>query len=311
MQTHELFPGGPIVSRMAYGCMRIAGTWNPEEIDAEKRANAHAALRAAYEAGYVLFDHADIYSQGGCETLHGELFAESPELRRQTTIATKCGIRFAGDPEPTSPHRYDFTKNHIIRSCEESLKRLQTEWIDIYQLHRPDYLMDPDEVGEAFEKLADAGKVRCFGVSNFPPDKVSALQRSLRHPLAVNQVEIHLGRLDCFEDGTLNQCLEKNILPLAWSPLGGGWLGEGGTPPEDKPHLVELVAEMDKIAEREEVTRTEVALAWLMQHPAGIVPIVGSANPERIAQSAVAPDILITRDDWYRLLVLARGAGLP
>lgn len=298
-------------SVLSYGCMRIAGIWNPADLTPAHRENAHKALLTAYECGYTLFDHADIYAQTVCESLHGELLKDSPDLRRSTIIATKCGIRFGGSPNPDSPHRFDFSFQHIIDSCEGSLKRLNIETIDIYQLHRPDYLMNPEEVAEAFEQLHAQGKVRYFGVSNFMPSKVAALQASLSFPLVVNQVEIHLGRLDPFEDGTLDQCLELGITPLSWSPLAGGWLGEGGTAPEGRPHLAELLTLMDKLAKQHGVTRTEIALAWLLQHPAGIIPIVGSTKPERIKAAVKATEVELGREEWYRMMVAARGVNLP
>jgi predicted oxidoreductase len=218
-------------SRLAYGCMRVAGTWNPTEITSERRAAGKKAIVAAFEAGYTLFDHADIYCRGACESIFGEVVREVPELKRRALVITKCGIRFPGDPDPSSPHRYDFSADHVLRSCELSLKRLNVETIDVYQLHRPDLLMNPAEVAGAFEKLRQQGKARYFGVSNFSPSFVLALQAALRFDLVVNQVEIHLGRLDCFTDGTLDQCLEKGMTPLSWSPLAGGWLGSGGQAP--------------------------------------------------------------------------------
>lgn len=299
---------------MSYGCMRISGTWNPAEVTAEHRKAGKAALLAAYEAGYTLFDHADIYGQGSCESIHGELLAEMPDLREGTVIATKCGIRFGGDPKPDSPHRYDFSKEHILWSCDQSLRRLGIETIDIYQLHRPDLLMNPDEIGEAFEKLHAAGKVRYFGVSNFAPSFVETLQKGLGSKLTVNQVEIHLGRLACFYDGTLDQCLRERIVPLSWSPLGGGWLGDGGTVSEDDPKAEgkrKLLAVLDATAKEHGVTRSVVSLAWLMKHPAGIVPIVGSTKPDRIRDMMGADTLDLSREEWYRILVAARMEPLP
>jgi predicted oxidoreductase len=159
--------------------------------------------------------------------------------------------------------------------------------------------------------LHTQGKVKHFGVSNFSPSQLNLLQSALPNPLLVNQVEIHLGRFACFEDGTLDQCLQHRITPLAWSPLGGGWLGEGGTPPENKPHATALLTRMDELADGYGVTRTEIALAWLLQHPSGIIPIVGSVRPERIMGAVHALSIDLGREEWYRLLVLARGENLP
>jgi predicted oxidoreductase len=310
MQTQSLAQTALEVSSLSYGCMRIAGTWNPSEVDQARRESAFGALAAAYDAGYTLFDHADIYAQGACESLHGDFLRQNPSLRQSTVIATKCGIRFGGDPHPHSPHRYDFSYHHIVSSCEKSLKRLGVETIELYQLHRPDWLMDPNEVAEAFALLHAQGKVRYFGVSNFLPCQLSALQASLPWPLVVNQVEIHLGRLDPFTDGTLHQCLEQGITPLAWSPLAGGWLGEGGRAPDSLPQAPALLKLMDQLAEEHRVTRTEIALAWLLEHPSRIIPIVGSTKPDRIRKAVRATEIRLGREDWTKLLVAARGKPL-
>lgn len=298
------------VSALAYGCMRVAGTWNPAEITPERDTAGQASILAAYEAGYTLFDHADIYCSGGCEEIHGRVLKGTPGMRREVVLATKCGIRFPGDPNPDSPHRFDFRAEHIVRSCERSLTRLRTDVIDIYQLHRPDFLMNPAEVAEAFVALRDAGKVRYFGVSNFLPSKLAALQKHLGFPLVVNQIEVHLGRLAPFEDGTLDQCVGDGIAALSWSPLGGGWLGEGQTLPAEDPRA-KLLSVLDEFAALHGITRTEIALAWLMVHPAPIVPIVGTTRPERIRQATKAAELDLGREAWYRLLVAARGEGLP
>ena len=298
-----------VVPRLSYGCMRIAGSWDPAKITAQNRADGCAAVHAAFEAGYRLFDHADIYARGECEAIFGEALKESADLRREAVIATKCGIRFPGDPNPGSPHRYDFSKSHILESCDKSLTRLGVETIDVYQLHRPDLLMDPAEVAEAFAELKAKGKVRYFGVSNFLPSFVTALQSALPDRLVVNQVEIHLGRLACLYDGTLDQCLTEDILPLSWSPLGGGWLGDGGT--TDDPKRQKLLDLLDEVANAHGASRTAVALAWLLKHPSKIVPIVGSTNPQRIKDAVKADTVELGREEWYRILVASRGEGLP
>jgi predicted oxidoreductase len=310
MKTQPLHQTELTVGRLSYGAMRISGAWDPRQVTPEMRDRGKAALIAAYESGYTLFDHADIYAQGECERIHGELMREMPSMRDQIVIATKCGIRFGGDPSPDSPHRYDFSKSHILRSCDLSLERLGIETIDIYQLHRPDILMDPDEIADAFDTLHRAGKVRYFGVSNFLPSFVTALQSRLGTRLCVNQVEIHLGRLDCFTDGTLDQFISDRLTPLAWSPLGGGWLGEGGTVPPGSPRN-HVLAVADALALKYGVTRTEISLAFLLKHPSGIVPIVGSTKTEKIRQAVKATQIDLDREDWYRLYVAARGGPLP
>lgn len=268
-------------SRLAYGCWRIAPT---EEAG---RTSGRAAILAAVEAGYTLFDHADIYCDGRAEQAFGAVLREVPELRARLVIATKCGIRKPGEPSPDAPVRYDFSRSHIVWSCEQSLRRLGIETIDLYQLHRPDWLMNPEEVAAAFAQLREQGKVREFGVSNFRPSQVTALQQALPFPLAVNQVEISLACLGCFNDGTLDQCLAERITPLAWSPLGGGLLADGARKLlawQERYDVRRIVAELDAQARALGTTRGNVALAWLLKHPAGIVPLVGSTKPEKSAR---------------------------
>ena len=181
-------------------------------------------------------------------------------------------------------------------------------------LHRPDYLADPHEIAGAFAMLQDAGKVRCFGVSNFRPTLVTALQAACPMPLVVNQVEISLAKLDCFTDGTLDQCLIENITPMAWSPLGAGLLGDGAKrllPAQQNYRTAPVVAALDDVAKARGTSRMVVALAWLLKHPAKILPIVGSANPVNIREAIQASELDLTREEWYRLLAAARGEPLP
>jgi predicted oxidoreductase len=227
MNTIPLGSSSLTASRLAYGCWRLAGTWNSDEVKPDAEAAGRRAVLAAHEAGYTLFDHADIYCDGVAERIFGETLLEVSGMRERVVVATKCGIRKSGEPTPGAPYRYDFSADYVVRSCEESLKRLGVEVIDVYQLHRPDYLMDPAEVARAFDQLKRSGKVREFGVSNFRPSQVTALQRACPMPLVVNQVEISLANLSCFEDGTLDQCLAERMTPMAWSPLAGGLIGDG------------------------------------------------------------------------------------
>lgn len=314
MKTQPLGNSDLICSRLSYGNMRSAATWTVSEATAERRAAGVAAHLAAYECGYTLFDSADIYCHGVCEEILGQFLREHPSARKDLVIATKCGIRFDKDNAPTAPHRYDFSKEHILWSAEQSLKRMGIETIDLYQLHRPDVLMNPPEIAEAFASLHKSGKVRYFGVSNFLPSQFSALQAHLKDTLIVNQVEIHLGRLACFEDGTLDQCIEKNITPLAWSPLAGGWLGTGREPRNNDPkhpHKRWILKVLDDIAAELGISRTVAAVAWLMKHPSKIIPIIGSNNPANIRDCAKADDVEMSREQWYRLFLAARGVALP
>lgn len=301
-------------SRLAYGCWRVAGTSNPTEVTPERATAAKRAIHAAFDAGYRLFDHADIYCRGMAETLFCQALKEKPSMRDKITIATKCGIRAAGEPWSDSPHRYDLSAEHIISSCEGSMQRMGVDTIDLYQLHRPDYLCNPEEVAEAFDRLMRSGKVREFGVSNFRPSQLTALQKFCDMRLIVNQVEISLAKLDAFENGTIDQCLSEKMTPLAWSPLAGGVLGtpersEGMT--NRHPVSAHLVETLNAVAEARGVSRIVIAIAWLLKHPARIVPIVGSVDPTRIQDAVNALDIELSRDEWYRLLLAARGERLP
>jgi predicted oxidoreductase len=301
-------------SRLAYGCWRVAGTWNPTEVTPASRAAGRRAIIAAYEAGYTLFDNADIYCHGEAERILGEALKEVAGMRDRVVIATKGGVRPAGDPQPGSPGRYDFSAPHIINACEQSLRRLSVETIDVYLLHRPDFLADPEEVAQAFSQLKAAGKVRHFGVSNFRPTLVTALQAACPMPLVVHQVEISLAKLDAFTDGTLDQCLIERITPMAWSPLAGGLLGGGATRllPSQKIYRPEgFLPAVDALAGVRGVSRTVVALAWLLKHPAMILPIIGTTNPDRIREAMKATDLELTREEWYRLLIAARGEPVP
>ncbi len=309
MRTVRLGRSELQTTRLIYGCMRIAGTWNPAEIDERRRREAFAALEAAVEFGYNHFDHADIYANGGCEQLLGEFLKVNPGLRERIIITTKVGIRWAGDADADAPHRYDFSAGHIERSCEASLKRLGIEVIDVYLLHRPDVLMAPGEVAGALQRLKEQGKVRYFGVSNFTPAQVALLQSHLGEPLVCNQIEVHPLRLSPFEDGTLDYLCEHGITPTSWSPVAGGRLGDPPRADSDAP--ARLLAALDAEAKRCGISRTAVVLAWLLRHPAGILPIVGSRQPERIREAVAAEGVELSREAWYRIYTAARGRALP
>jgi predicted oxidoreductase len=314
MRTIELGTSGLKCSALAYGCWRIAGTWSPAEVTADLEAAGRQAIYAAYDAGFTFFDNADIYTGGACERIMGQALRERPVMRERMVLLTKGGIRRPGEPNPGSPPRYDSSREHLIAACEASLQRLQVETVDVYMIHREDFLGDPEEIAAAFDTLHQAGKARCFGVSNFRPTFITALLKISRQPIVSHQLEISLARLAPFTDGSLDQCLAERLTPLAWSPLAGGLMGAGATkllPAQRAYKLETLLPVLDDIASAHGVSRTVIALAWLMKHPSGIVPIVGSANPERIRETAKAADIQLDREEWYRLLVAARGEPLP
>ena len=273
-------------------------------------APGNAAIRAALDAGYVQFDHADIYGGGECEALFGRFLRDNPGVRDRIVIISKCGIRLAGDPDPDSPKRYDFSAPYLVNSVEGSLARLGVDHLDMLLLHRPDYLMHADEIAEAFDALSARGKVGRFGVSNFSTTQVDLLQSRLREPLCANQLEINIRNLSALTDGTLDQCQQRGMTPQAWSPLSGvvhtGW-GDALTA-EVKARVG---AEIDRQASKYACADWVLMLAWLLSHPAGISPIVGSTSPERIRAATGALSIDYQRDDWYRLLEARTGSPVP
>ena len=312
------------VSRIAYGCMGIGGRWNREPMTADERKAAIDVVAAAFEQGINFFDHADIYTLGKSEEVFAKAMRALSIPRKDVVIQSKCGIRFANDPHPGDPGRFDFSYEHIMRSTEESLRRLQTDYLDILLLHRPDPLVEPDEVARALDKLHRSGKVRYFGVSNHTSAQIRLLQRAIDQPLVVNQVELSLlhhhliddgvianqnGGTYAAADGTLDYCRLKGILVQAWAPVAGGALFN---PPADASEPVRRTAELvARLAQAKDTSLEAIVLAWLLRHPAGIQPVVGTTRPERVAASCLADNVALSREEWYQLFVAARGAPMP
>jgi predicted oxidoreductase len=316
MKTQLLGTTDVHVTRLCYGAMRIAGGWDKNKVSADDIERGIASLESAVEAGFNFIDHANIYGDTMCEVIHGLALDRHPDWRDKLVVATKCGIRFDDEP-PGTPHRYDLSGEHIRWSVDESLQRLKLERIDLYQLHRPDWLADPAEIAEALVDIHRAGKVRYFGLSNSKPSLVSAIQSALPFDLVSNQVEIHLLRLDSFEDGTLDQCLEKKMTPMAWSPLASGRIAaafDDKVPLPQNDHDLAVVSRLRPlladIAQAYSATPLAIVLAWLMRHPSKIIPIYGSTRPEMIRAATEAGRIDLDRNSWYRILLAARGKKL-
>jgi predicted oxidoreductase len=283
----------PWMSDIVVGTMRW-GSWGAQF----STAQYEAMIAHAMELGFTTFDHADIYGDHTTEEEFGKVLKAHPDWRSNMEIVTKCGILRVCDRKPAHALKaYDSSKEHILRSVDDSLRQLNTDYIDVLLLHRPDLLMDPDEVGEAFELLYRGGKVRSFGVSNFSTSQVSLLQKTV--PIVVHQVEISLNELSAFENGTLDQCMADDIVPMAWSPLGGGALKE------------QVQKDLMAMAQTFGVEPMTLALAWLMQHPSGILPVVGTTSMERLTQAKEALKIRMDRQQWYGLFQAATGKKLP
>jgi len=313
------------VTRIAYGCMTLGGSWDRNPLAEGTRKEAVKSIRAALDCGINFFDHADIYCMGKSEEVFSTIWQEAPGLRDKIYLQSKCGIRFPGEPSPDSPHRFDFSYEHITASVEGSLKRLKTECLDVLLLHRPDPLVEPEEVARAFDDLHASGKVRWFGVSNHTAAQMELLSACLHQPIITNQVSfnlIHTHMLDegivfnqnnpklARNDSTIEYCRLHNITLQAWSPLAKGQLTgrKSKQPSEAVMKASEAVAEM---ARQKDTSPEAILVAWILRHPARIQAIIGTTKPERIAASCQADSIEISREEWYRLFIAGRGESLP
>lgn len=285
------FPVGPL----AFGCWRLT---------TDSTGEARALVEAAVDAGMNLIDNADVYGLdwggsgfGENEVVLGKVLAAAPGLRDRIVLATKGGIR------PPTP--YDSSPAHLRRACEDSLRRLRVEVIDLYQIHRPDFYTHPATVAETLAALRDEGKIREVGVSNHLPSQTEALQAHLPFPLVSDQPEFSLTALAPLRDGVLDRAMATGMVPLAWSPLAGGSLATGEGVP------AELLAVMDDLAAREGVSRATLAVAFVLAHPSRPVAILGTQRIERLAESVAATEVHLDRDDVYRLIQASEGQPLP
>lgn len=292
-----LSPGGPAVSPIVTGVMKW-GLWG-RQMDS---AQMLRLIEVSVEAGATTFDHADIYGHYTTEAEFGAALKNRPELRSRLQIVTKCGICLPGPYRQYGLKHYDTSAGHIRRSAEQSLRNLHTDYIDLLLIHRPDPLMNPHEVAEAFESLRSEGKVLHFGVSNFSPAQLETLA-SLT-PIVTNQVNASAMHLAPFTDGTFDQCLQKGIRPMAWAPLGG----ERFFTHPDNPQVSRVRTACETIAAgREGIHSDQVMLAFLLHHPAGIVPVIGTGNAARIQSSMKALDIRLSREEWFSIWTASSG----
>jgi len=263
-------------------------------------------IEKAVDLGLKDFDHADIYGDYTTEVDFGKALKEKPHLRDEMQITTKCGINMPAEKRPKNKIKsYDSGEKHIIQSVENSLRNLHTDYIDVLLLHRPDFLMNPNEIAETFEKLKDDGKVKYFGVSNFTPSQFEMIDNVFS--LVTHQVEASLGHLSAFEDGTLDQMLMKNIRPTAWSPLGGGDLMST----KNSPAAQNLDKVLKNLSEKYELNRAQLMLLFLKTHPSGIIPVLGTSKPERLEEALEIDSKTMEKEDWYALYSASKGEELP
>lgn len=295
MKQIQLGASSQMVSSVILGCMRINGAKDPVKV-----------IETAYDNGINFFDHADIYGGGECESIFADALAKTSLKREDLFIQTKCGI--------VPGVMFDFSKKHIIESVEGSLQRLKMDYVDALLLHRPDTLVDPSEVAEAFDELEKSGKVRHFGVSNQKPMQIDLLKKYVKQPLLANQLQFglkHSGMIDqgihvnmtddgsVDHDGSVLDYSRLNDMTIqAWSPYQYGFF-EGVFIGNEK--FPELNQALDNLAEKYGTTPTGLAAAWILRHPANMQVIAGTMNPGRIEEIAKASEIQLTREDWYEL----------
>lgn len=303
MRTIELGQTGLQVSPLAFGCMSLVP---------ERKEQSLAAVQRAFELGINFFDTADVYGRGDSETILGEALVAGGIARDQVVIASKCGIVFQGMNADYTYKAYDLSPAYLKRSCEASLKRLGVDYIDLYQPHRIDYLTHPQETARALEDLQKEGKIRHVGISNHTADEIRALSNYIR--IESLQTQFSLMFLEPLETGLVAVSLEKQMSVLCWSPLHKAALTGKANFSHDSwqaQREAGIVAQLKPFAEQYNISLTELSLAWLMQLPGGVIPLVGTANPDHIAQAANAATITFDRDDWYEMLVIARGRPMP
>lgn len=291
------------VSPLAYGFWRFAGT------DVQ---TAMRKVETAIDTGINLMDHADIYGLDGdgefgdAERLFGEVLKVNPGIRDKIVLATKGGI--------LPPLPYDSSPEYLRTALEASLKRLNVDCVDLYQIHRPDFLAHPAQVAQALSTFRAEGKIREVGVSNYTATQVAALQAHLDFPIVSRQPEFSVLSIAPLRDGTLDQCMERNLTPLAWSPMAGGALGlsmDAAGRINDNGRTARVLKTLDQVASSQGVSRTSVALAWIMAHPAGVIPILGTQRTERITQASEAFEVALTRSQWNEILTASQGFDLP
>jgi len=295
MNRVALYPNGLEVSSIIYGAWRIL---NPPVQGHEP--TVRRLIDLCLEHGITTFDHADVYGGYQCEEVFGRCLPRA--LRPRVELISKCGIRLVG---PARPHHrvksYDTSAAHIIQSVEQSLINLRTEYLDLLLIHRPDPLMDADGVAAAVENLKQAGKIRAFGVSNFLPAQFDLLQSRCKEPLATNQIEAHPLRPSIFFDGTFDHAQRLRYRPMIWSPLAGGRLGSN-------PQLALL---LETRAVELGCSVEGLVVAWLRRHPAGLIPVIGSTNEQRLAGVIAARDLCLDAETWYEILQAGMGEEIP
>ena len=284
-------------SRIVQGCMGW-GSWG-HNLSASEMAKR---IEFCASNGVTSFDHADIYGDYSTEETFGTALTESGVARERIQLISKCGIQYVGNARNNPIKHYQYDADYIIWSAERSIQLLQAEYLDLFLLHRPSPLLQPEEVVKAIETLLDSGKIRAFGVSNFTPSQTRLISKYV--PVTVNQIEFSITHFKPMLEGDLDMMISKDITPMAWSPLGSVFK-------EDSEQTKRIHEVLEPLCKTYEATKDQLLLAWILAHPAGIHPVVGTATEERIAQAVASEKIQLEETDWFELWVASQGHKVP
>lgn len=281
----------------------IAGTmtWGSWGKDLSTTQMGHL-INFCIEKGITTFDHADIYGGYTTEEAFGKALKQSGTKRDQIELISKCGIQYMAEARDNTIKHYDLSEKYIIWSVEQSLKNLQTDYLDLLLLHRPSPLMNPEEIAGAALTLKEAGKIRSLGVSNFTPSQTDLIRSATE--VTVNQIQFSATHYESMLNGELDHMMLKGIRPMAWSPLGSVFR-------EDSPQTQRIKKLMFDLIEKYKATADQLLLAWILKHPSGIIPVIGTTNPDRIANSMKATEIDLELEDWFKILVASQGHKVP
>jgi predicted oxidoreductase len=295
----KLSPDGPDFSRLS------VGVWRIDESNITEASKLVSFIEEVMEMGYTTFDQADIYGGYSNEEIFGGALKLKPSLRDKMEIVTKCGIKLISAKRPEHKIKsYDTSAQHIIKSVDNSLRQLNAGFIDLLLIHRPSPLMNPDEIAETFSSLKASGKVNYFGVSNFTPSQFNMVQSRCDFPLVTNQIEASLMCLNPFTDGSLDLCLEKNIVPMVWSPFAGGKIFDLANPQTQRIQKVIDELKMKYTG----ASKEQILIAWLLKHPSKMLPIMGTFRMEVLKSVANAESIQLTDQEWFELYCASTGS---
>lgn len=302
IEKRKLSEKGPTFSKLVYGTMNW-GDWGAKM----NTKQILSLIHKAHDVGITTFDHADIYGHYTMEGQFGKALAQNPSMRQNLQLITKCGIKLLTPNRPFNKvHSYDTSRRHIIISVENSLRELQTDYLDLVLIHRPSPLMDPDEIAEAFSRLEADGKVLHFGVSNFTPSQFDMLNS--RIPLVTNQIEASVLHLEPFLNGTLDQCVQKGISPMIWAPLAAGKVF---TDLKDE-RVIRVRQSAEKLGKKHgNASIDQILIAWLLMHPSKMFPVLGTTKFERVEAAIDSLKIELSKEDWFELWIASTGKAVP